>query len=103
MMKLTVKKEEIINEAYCKSTSKFFGGKVNDAANKESQISISASNDSTKQSYLPNKENYHPIDDACWVKGQPVPFKAIAQTLYAMEQTTKRLGINQTILLLNSN
>ncbi len=92
-MKLTVKKEEVKNEAYCKSTSKFFGGKVNDTTSSNKEISISASNDSTKQSYLPSKEDYHPIDDACWVKGQSVPFKAIAQTLYAMEQTTKRLGI----------
>ena len=92
MMQLTVKKEEKQSDAYCKSTSKFLGGKVNDAATKESQISVSASNVNNKQEYLPNKENYHPIEDACWSKGQPVPFKAIAMTLYAMEQTTKRLG-----------
>ena len=92
MMQLTVKKEEKQSDAYCKSTSKFFGGKLNDSANKEAQIAVSASNTANKQDYLPNKENYHPIDDACWSKGQPVPFKAIAMTLYAMEQTTKRLG-----------
>ena len=91
-MTLITKKEEKQSEAYCKSTSKFFGGKVNEASNKESQISVSASNHNNQQNYLPNKEGYHPVDDACWSKGQAVPFKAIAQTLYAMEQTTKRLG-----------
>ena len=42
---------------------------------------------------MPSKENYHPIEDAHWVKDQPVPYSALAQTLYCMEKTTKRLEL----------
>jgi DNA ligase-1 len=43
--------------------------------------------------YLPDKPNFHPVNDAFWEKGQPVPYKALAQTLYCMEKTTKRLEL----------
>jgi DNA ligase-1 len=92
-MKLITKESEEKTITFSKSTSNFFAGKKNEVTNKESQIAVSNSSSSTnKQAYLPNKENYDPIEDACWSKGEPVPYKALAQTLYAMEQTTKRLG-----------
>ena len=49
--------------------------------------------ESSSLNYWPDKDNYHPIKDACWEKGQPVPYKALAQTFYCMEKTTKRLEL----------
>lgn len=45
------------------------------------------------EEYLPSKSNYDPISDAIWAKNDPVPYKALAQTLYCMEKTTKRLEL----------
>lgn len=47
----------------------------------------------SESTFCPDKPNYHPINDACWTKDQPVPYKALAQTLYCMEKTTKRLEL----------
>ncbi|XP_052755638.1 DNA ligase 1 [Galleria mellonella] len=41
--------------------------------------------------YNPAKSKYHPIDDACWSKGQAVPYLALAKTLEAIEGTSARL------------
>ncbi|KAM3955817.1 DNA ligase 1 [Aphomia sociella] len=41
--------------------------------------------------YNPAKSKYHPIDDACWGKGQEVPYLALAKTLEAIEATSARL------------
>ncbi|CAH0717537.1 unnamed protein product, partial [Brenthis ino] len=41
--------------------------------------------------YNPGKSKYHPIKDACWVKGQPVPYLALAKTLEIIEATSARL------------
>ena len=35
--------------------------------------------------------SYHPINDAIWSKGQPVPYRALADTFHHIESTTKRL------------
>ncbi|CAG9131317.1 unnamed protein product [Plutella xylostella] len=41
--------------------------------------------------YNPAKAKYHPIRDACWSEGQPVPYLALAKTLEAIEGTSARL------------
>ncbi|XP_052741842.1 DNA ligase 1 isoform X2 [Bicyclus anynana] len=41
--------------------------------------------------YNPAKTKYHPIEDACWSKGQEVPYLALAKTLQAIEATSARL------------
>ncbi|XP_053618544.1 DNA ligase 1 isoform X2 [Plodia interpunctella] len=41
--------------------------------------------------YNPAKPKYHPVDDACWSAGQPVPYLALARTLEAIEGTSARL------------
>jgi DNA ligase-1 len=43
--------------------------------------------------FLPDKDRFHPVKDACWDKGQPVPYAALAQTFYAMEKTSKRIEL----------
>ncbi|RNA42639.1 DNA ligase 1 [Brachionus plicatilis] len=53
-----------------------------------------ASGASTSSSdYNPAKDGYHPIKDAFWAKNEPVPYKALAQTLFCMEKTSKRLEL----------
>ncbi len=41
------------------------------------------------------KDNYDPVKDACWKKGQPVPYRALADTLALIEETSSRLHIIQ--------
>lgn len=47
--------------------------------------------------YDPAKAQYHPVRDACWAPGRPVPYLALARTLQAIEQTASRL---KTVTLL---
>ncbi|GBM89642.1 DNA ligase 1 [Araneus ventricosus] len=44
-------------------------------------------------SYDPSKTRYHPIDDACWKKGEKTPYLALAKTLEIIEDTSARLKI----------
>ncbi|CAK1590807.1 unnamed protein product [Parnassius mnemosyne] len=41
--------------------------------------------------YNPGKPKYHPVKDACWSKGQKVPYLALAKTLEIIEATSARL------------
>ncbi|XP_035217523.1 DNA ligase 1-like [Stegodyphus dumicola] len=41
----------------------------------------------------PSKNNYHPIDDACWKWKEKVPYLALAKTLELIENTSARLKI----------
>lgn len=51
----------------------------------------------SEEDYNPAKPNYHPISDACWAEGQPVPYLALAKTLEAIEETSSRLKIVETL------
>ncbi|XP_059055716.1 DNA ligase 1 [Achroia grisella] len=44
-----------------------------------------------EEDYNPAKSKYHPVNDACWTKGQAVPYLALAKTLEAIEATSARL------------
>jgi hypothetical protein len=37
--------------------------------------------------------SYHPVDDACWCKGESVPYQALASTFDHIEALSKRLEI----------
>lgn len=43
--------------------------------------------------YNPAKAKYHPIKDACWARGKPVPYLALAKTFEAIEPVSARLKI----------
>ncbi|XP_071641511.1 DNA ligase 1 isoform X2 [Temnothorax longispinosus] len=43
------------------------------------------------QSYNPSASAYHPIDDACWKRGDKTPYSAFARTLELIEETSGRL------------
>ena len=84
-----------------KSTANFFAGKKAEKTTSAEDGGVGGSTQSIKvttgsgggKSYQPNKDNYHPIEDACWSKDEPVPYTALAQTLYCMEKTSKRLEL----------
>uniref|UniRef100_A0A8C0ZUI1 DNA ligase n=1 Tax=Castor canadensis TaxID=51338 RepID=A0A8C0ZUI1_CASCN len=48
-------------------------------------------------SYNPAKNNYHPIEDACWKPGQKVPFLAVARTFEKIEEVSARLRMVETL------
>ncbi|KAK9503584.1 hypothetical protein O3M35_010113 [Rhynocoris fuscipes] len=43
--------------------------------------------------YNPNKTDYHPINDACWKRGEKVPYMALSKTLEKIEEISSRLKI----------
>lgn len=45
------------------------------------------------EKYDPSKQNYHPINDACWCHGDKVPYMALARTFEHIEEISSRLKI----------
>ncbi|KAM9047376.1 DNA ligase 1 isoform 2-T2 [Megaptera novaeangliae] len=48
-------------------------------------------------SYNPAKNNYHPVEDACWKVGQRVPYLAVARTFEKIEEVSARLRMVETL------
>ncbi|KAM7060114.1 DNA ligase 1 [Molossus nigricans] len=48
-------------------------------------------------SYNPAKNNYHPVQDACWEQGQKVPYLAVARTFEQIEEVSARLRMVETL------
>ncbi|XP_037297799.1 DNA ligase 1 isoform X2 [Manduca sexta] len=59
--------------------------------NKEEKEGAEESKLVPEAEYNPGKAKYHPIKDACWSKGQEVPYIALARTLEVIEGTSARL------------
>ncbi|XP_063658030.1 DNA ligase 1 isoform X9 [Pan troglodytes] len=47
--------------------------------------------------YNPAKNNYHPVEDACWKPGQKVPYLAVARTFEKIEEVSARLRMVETL------
>mmetsp|Transcript_36263 Transcript_36263/g.94997 ORF Transcript_36263/g.94997 Transcript_36263/m.94997 type:complete len:1311 (+) Transcript_36263:62-3994(+) len=47
--------------------------------------------DTSPSDYDPAKKRYDPVDDACWGRGQDVPYQALAVTLGKIEASSGRL------------
>ncbi|XP_062966472.1 DNA ligase 1 isoform X1 [Cynocephalus volans] len=47
--------------------------------------------------YNPAKNNYHPVEDACWKLGQKVPYLAVARTFEKIEEVSARLQMVETL------
>uniref|UniRef100_A0A2K6QQP4 DNA ligase n=1 Tax=Rhinopithecus roxellana TaxID=61622 RepID=A0A2K6QQP4_RHIRO len=47
--------------------------------------------------YNPAKNNYHPVEDACWKLGQKVPYLAVARTFEKIEEVSARLRMVETL------
>ncbi|KAK0145671.1 DNA ligase 1 [Merluccius polli] len=45
----------------------------------------------------PSRPNYHPIDHACWGRGQKVPYLAVARTFEKIEEDSGRLRNIETL------
>ncbi|XP_054553245.1 DNA ligase 1 isoform X2 [Talpa occidentalis] len=48
-------------------------------------------------SYNPAKNNYHPVEDACWLPGRKVPYLAVARTFEKIEEVSARLRMVETL------
>ncbi|KAG8434160.1 hypothetical protein GDO86_012509 [Hymenochirus boettgeri] len=88
----TEKKEEIVNEKNVaeespkpkKTIGSFFGASKTEASEEQTD-------------YNPSKNNYHPINDACWPNGQKVPYLAVARTFERIEEESARLKNVETL------
>lgn len=47
--------------------------------------------------YDPTRPNYHPVNDACWKRGQKVPYLAVARTFEKIEEDSGRLRNIETL------
>ncbi|KAI7809612.1 DNA ligase 1 [Triplophysa rosa] len=47
--------------------------------------------------YDPSRTNYHPIDHACWNRGEKVPYLAVARTFEKIEEDSGRLKNIETL------
>ncbi|KAL4657251.1 DNA ligase 1 isoform X2 [Arapaima gigas] len=47
--------------------------------------------------YDPSRPNYHPVEHACWSKGQRVPYLAVARTFEKIEEEMGRLKNIETL------
>jgi len=57
----------------------------------KSDAGSSSNNVLDKYEDVVKKSRYHPIEDACWKKGEKTPYLAFAKTLQAIEATSGRL------------
>ncbi|XP_015114979.1 DNA ligase 1 [Diachasma alloeum] len=63
----------------------FFAGKS------QAKTQRNEKKDSNSHSYDPSADKYHPIDSACWKRGEKVPYIALTRTLELIEKTSARL------------
>nr|XP_012224215.1 PREDICTED: LOW QUALITY PROTEIN: DNA ligase 1 [Linepithema humile] len=83
------KKESTPEKKSSKKMHSFFTSKQKDNAEDEKKGNTKSAN----QSYNPSASNYHPIDNACWKRGDKTPYSAFARTLELIEETSARLKI----------
>uniref|UniRef100_A0A8C5CYS5 DNA ligase 1 n=1 Tax=Gadus morhua TaxID=8049 RepID=A0A8C5CYS5_GADMO len=50
-----------------------------------------------QKDFDPSRPNYHPIDHACWGRGQKVPYLAVARTFERIEEDSGRLRNIETL------
>lgn len=87
-----IKKETSKEEAKRKSTGK------EDKSDEESNAETFSPEQLVPEAeYEPSKARYHPVRDACWARGRPVPYLALARTLELVEATSARLKIVDTL------
>ncbi|GAB1861374.1 DNA ligase [Camponotus japonicus] len=89
--KIDTLKKEPTPEKKSKTTSKkvhsFFTSKQKDDAKDTSDVK------NNNQSYNPSISSYHPINNACWKRGDKTPYSAFTRTLELIEETSARLKI----------
>ncbi|KAK1790973.1 hypothetical protein P4O66_014804 [Electrophorus voltai] len=70
------------------------GEKAEEKEKKKSEKGVESAN---QGQYDPSKAHYHPIDDACWRRGQRVPYLAVARTFEKIEEDSGRLRNIETL------
>ncbi|XP_069355630.1 DNA ligase 1 isoform X1 [Maniola hyperantus] len=83
------KKSSMVNSYFTVKVEKKEGDSKSNGVEKENVEN--SDNTVAEVDYNPAKAKYHPIDDACWSKGQAIPYLALAKTLEAIEATSARL------------
>ncbi|KAF9408217.1 hypothetical protein HW555_012027 [Spodoptera exigua] len=84
-----IKKENSTEDTIHESTVKEEKGDVLELSSPEQLV--------PEAEYDPSKARYHPVRDACWARGRPVPYLALARTLELVEATSARLKIIDTL------
>lgn len=51
----------------------------------------------SQSDYDPSRPNYHPVEHACWGRGQKVPYLAVARTFEKIEEDSGRLRNIETL------
>lgn len=82
------KKKPTPKKKTTKKMHSFFTSKQKDTKdNKAAEVK------SSNQSYNPSISGYHPINNACWKRGDNTPYNAFTRTLELIEETSARLKI----------
>ncbi|XP_073705016.1 DNA ligase 1 [Garra rufa] len=72
-------------------------GEVSDATEQKEKKSEKAVDSAVQSQYDPSRAHYHPVDHACWTKGQKVPYLAVARTFEKIEEDSGRLKNIETL------
>ncbi|PWA30036.1 hypothetical protein CCH79_00009728 [Gambusia affinis] len=66
-------------------------------SSEEGQKDAKGESTSGETDYDPSRPNYHPVDHACWKRGQKVPYLAVARTFEKIEEDSGRLRNIETL------
>ncbi|XP_056336449.1 DNA ligase 1 [Danio aesculapii] len=72
-------------------------GETSDVAEQKEKKSEKRVDSAVQSQYDPSRAHYHPIDHACWTKGQKVPYLAVARTFEKIEEDSGRLKNIETL------
>ncbi|XP_067308719.1 DNA ligase 1 [Pseudorasbora parva] len=72
-------------------------GEIPDVAEQKEKKSEKGVESAVQSQYDPSRAQYHPIDHACWSRGQKVPYLAVARTFEKIEEDSGRLKNIETL------
>ncbi|XP_043079688.1 DNA ligase 1 [Puntigrus tetrazona] len=72
-------------------------GEISDAPEQKDKKSEKGVDSAVQSQYDPSRAHYHPVDHACWSKGQKVPYLAVARTFEKIEEDSGRLKNIETL------
>ncbi|XP_077077940.1 DNA ligase 1 [Siphateles boraxobius] len=72
-------------------------GEIPDVAEQKENKSEKGVESPVQSQYDPSRAQYHPIDHACWRRGQKVPYLAVARTFEKIEEDSGRLKNIETL------
>ncbi|TSY27771.1 DNA ligase 1 [Bagarius yarrelli] len=89
-----LEKSEEKRDVQKKDSNKPVTPSVSETKEKKGETDVELANE---REYDPSKAHYHPINDACWRKGQRVPYLAVARTFEKIEEDSGRLRNIETL------